>query len=164
MTNLATFGGGCFWGVEAAFRRMEGVTGTRVGYAGGTAKNPTYRQVCTGTTGHAEVVEVEFDPNHISYAQLVEAFWDLHDPTQLNRQGPDFGEQYRSAIFFHDDEQQAIAEASRDRAQERFSKPIVTQIERASAFYPAEEYHQRYLEKQGLASCTVALQTAEPRA
>ena len=164
MTNLATFGAGCFWGVEAAFRRMDGVTATRVGYSGGTAKNPTYREVCTGTTGHAEVVEVEFDPGQISYEQLVEAFWELHDPTQLNRQGPDVGEQYRSAVFFHDDEQRAVAEASRDRAQQRFSKPIVTQIERASAFYPAEEYHQRYLEKQGLASCTVTLQTAEQRA
>ena len=164
MTNLATFGAGCFWGVEASFRRMEGVTGTRVGYSGGRMKNPTYREVCSGRTGHAEVVEVEFDPQRISYQDLVDAFWSLHDPTQLNRQGPDVGEQYRSAIFFHDDEQRAIAEASRAQAQERFAKPIATQIEPASPFYEAEEYHQRYLEKQGLASCTVTLQAAEQRA
>ena len=161
MRNLATFGAGCFWGVEAAFRRMDGVTATRVGYSGGRMKNPTYREVCSGRTGHAEVVEVEFDPQQISYEDLVEAFWSLHDPTQLNRQGPDVGEQYRSAIFFHDDEQRAVAEASRTKAQERFAKPIVTQIEPASPFYEAEEYHQRYLEKQGLASCTVTLQAAE---
>ena len=158
MRSLATFGAGCFWGVEAAFRRMPGVTATRVGYSGGHMKDPTYRDVCSGRTGHAEVVEVEFDPDAISYEDLVEAFWELHDPTQVNRQGPDVGEQYRSAIFFHDEEQRAVAEASRQRAHSRFRKPIATKIEPASPFYVAEEYHQRYLEKQGLASCTVQLE------
>ena len=137
------------------------MTATRVGYSGGHMKNPTYREVCSGRTGHAEVVEIEFDPEQISYEELVDAFWELHDPTQLNRQGPDVGEQYRSAIFFHDEDQRAVAEASRERAQARFHKPIATKIESASPFYVAEEYHQRYLEKQGLASCTVQLQAAE---
>jgi peptide-methionine (S)-S-oxide reductase len=154
----ATFGAGCFWQVEADFRKLEGVTGTAAGYSGGDLINPTYEQVCTDTTGHAEVVEVEFDPNQISYEELLDVFWTHHDPTQLNRQGPDFGRQYRSAIFFHDEDQKKAAEASRDRAQERFSKPIVTEITEASEFYRAEEYHQRYLEKKGLATCTVALQ------
>lgn len=154
----ATFGAGCFWGVEAAFRKLDGVTATAAGYAGGDLPNPTYQQVCTDTTGHAEVVEVEFDPGRISYEELLEVFWANHDPTQLNRQGPDIGSQYRSAIFFHGEDQQKAAEASRDRAQQRFSRPIVTEIAEASEFYRAEEYHQRYLEKQGLASCTVALQ------
>ena len=153
----ATFGAGCFWQVEADFRKLEGVTATAAGYSGGDLVNPTYEQVCTDTTGHAEVVEVEFDPNQISYEELLDVFWTHHDPTQLNRQGPDFGSQYRSAIFFHDEDQQKAAEASRDRAQERFDRPIVTEISKASDFYEAEEYHQRYLEKQGLASCTVAL-------
>jgi peptide-methionine (S)-S-oxide reductase len=154
----ATFGAGCFWQVEADFRKVEGVTATAAGYSGGNLVNPTYEQVCTDTTGHAEVVEVEFDPNQISYEELLDVFWTHHDPTQLNRQGPDFGRQYRSAIFFHDKDQKKAAEASRDRAQERFSKPIVTEITEASDFYRAEEYHQRYLEKKGLATCTVALQ------
>ncbi len=154
----ATFGAGCFWQVEADFRKLEGVTATAAGYSGGDLINPTYEQVCTDTTGHAEVVEVEFDPNQISYEELLDVFWTHHDPTQLNRQGPDFGRQYRSAIFFHDEDQKKAAEASRDRAQGRFSKPIVTEIAEASDFYRAEEYHQRYLEKKGLASCTVALQ------
>jgi peptide-methionine (S)-S-oxide reductase len=153
----ATFGAGCFWQVEADFRKLEGVTATAAGYSGGDLVNPTYEQVCTDTTGHAEVVEVEFDPNQISYEELLDVFWTHHDPTQLNRQGPDFGSQYRSAIFFHDEDQQKAAEASRDRAQERFDRPIVTEISKASDFYEAEEYHQRYLEKKGLASCTVAL-------
>ncbi|MQA99974.1 MAG: peptide-methionine (S)-S-oxide reductase MsrA [Actinobacteria bacterium] len=154
----ATFGAGCFWGVEAEFRRLEGVTATAAGYAGGGLDNPTYEQVCSNTTGHAEVVEVDFDPEVISYDELVDLFWRLHDPTQVNRQGPDIGTQYRSVIFTHDDEQAATAAASKERAQQRFSKPIATQIVPATAFWRAEEYHQRYLEKKGLASCTVQLQ------
>jgi peptide-methionine (S)-S-oxide reductase len=156
----ATFGAGCFWGVEAAFRELPGVTGTTVGYAGGTLDNPSYEDVCTGTTGHAEVLEVEFDPERISYDQLLDKFWEVHDPTTLNRQGPDVGHQYRSAIFFHDSEQEAAAIASRDRHRSSFRKPIVTEITPASAFYPAEDYHQQHLEKRGMASCTVELSGA----
>jgi peptide-methionine (S)-S-oxide reductase len=150
----ATFGAGCFWGVEAVFRQVDGVLDTAVGYAGGTTENPTYKDVCTGTTGHAEVVQVEFDPDKVSFDRLVDAFWANHDPTTLNRQGPDFGSQYRSAIFYHSPEQQAAAQASmaREQASGRYRRPIVTQIEAAGPFYPAEEYHQRYLEKRGLAS------------
>jgi peptide-methionine (S)-S-oxide reductase len=154
----ATFGAGCFWQVEADFRKLEGVTATAAGYSGGDVPNPTYEQVCTDTTGHAEVVQVEFDPGQISYEELLDVFWTHHDPTQLNRQGPDFGRQYRSAIFFHDEDQKKAAEASRDRAQEHLDRPIVTEISEAKPFYRAEEYHQRYLEKKGLASCTIALQ------
>ena len=154
----ATFGAGCFWGVEAEFRKIEGVTSTAVGYSGGTVPNPTYKQVCTGRTGHAEVVQVEFDPSRVSYEELLDVFWANHDPTQVNRQGPDYGTQYRTVIFFHDEDQEKSALASRERAQERFRKPIATVIEPISEFYMAEEYHQRYLEKQGLASCTVSLQ------
>ena len=149
----ATFGAGCFWGVEAAFRKVEGVIDVTVGYSGGTLENPTYGDVCTGTTGHAEVVEVEYDPSEVSYEELLEVFWENHDPTTLNRQGPDVGTQYRSAIFFHTPEQEAAARASKERAQERFKKPIVTEIVPVSEFYRAEEYHQQYLEKRGLASC-----------
>lgn len=163
MTSVATFGGGCFWGVEAGFRKIPGVTATRVGYAGGNMVNPSYRDVCTGRTGHAEVVEVEYDPSQVSYDELLEGFWNVHDPTQKNRQGPDIGTQYRSAIFFHDDEQKAQAEASRERAQSRYRKPIATVIEPESTFYVAEDYHQRYFEKQGLATCTVQLQAADNR-
>jgi len=155
----ATFGAGCFWGVEAAFRRLEGVSGTRVGYAGGSVPNPTYEQVCTDRTGHAEVVEVTYDDEKIPYEQLLAVFWAEHDPTQLNRQGPDVGTQYRSAIFVHDAEQRAAAEASRERVQERLDRPVVTQIEVAPPFWEAEDYHQRYLEKRGLASCTARLAT-----
>jgi peptide-methionine (S)-S-oxide reductase len=154
----ATFGGGCFWGVEADFRRLDGVSATAVGYAGGRVDNPTYEQVCSNMTGHAEVVQVDFDPEVISYEALVDRFWKLHDPTQINRQGPDFGTQYRTVIFTHDDEQAAIAQASKERAQPSFGKPIATEILPAPTFWPAEEYHQRYLEKKGLASCTVQLQ------
>lgn len=150
---MATFGAGCFWGVEAAFRRLAGVRSTRVGYLGGTVENPTYKQVCTDTTGHAEVVEVAYDPAVISYHDLLEVFWDNHDPTTLNRQGPDWGTQYRSAIFFHSPEQEAEARASKAAAQARFPRPIVTEITPAQTFWPAEEYHQQYLEKRGLASC-----------
>jgi peptide-methionine (S)-S-oxide reductase len=153
----ATFGAGCFWGVEAAFRRLEGVRATAVGYAGGATANPTYEQVCSHRTGHAEVVEVAYDPERIPYEQLLAVFWSEHDPTQLNRQGPDIGDQYRSAIFVHDPEQRAAAEASRDRIQARLPAPVVTQIEDAPMFWPAEDYHQQYLEKRGLASCHVSL-------
>jgi peptide-methionine (S)-S-oxide reductase len=154
----ATFGAGCFWGVEAAFRRLEGVTGTRVGYAGGTVANPSYEQVCSDATGHAEVVEVTYDDEQVPYERLLAVFWAEHDPTQLNRQGPDVGSQYRSVIFVHDAEQRAAAEASRDQVQSRISRPVVTQIEDAPPFWEAEDYHQQYLEKRGLASCTVRLQ------
>lgn len=157
----ATFGAGCFWGVEADFRKVDGVTRSTVGYLGGTLQHPSYEQVCTGSTGHAEVVQVEFDPDVVAYDVLLDLFWKIHDPTQLNRQGPDVGAQYRSAIFFHSSEQEKAARASKERAQGRFSRPIVTEIIDASAFYPAEDYHQRYLEKRGLASCTVTLQTTE---
>jgi peptide-methionine (S)-S-oxide reductase len=156
----ATFGAGCFWGVEAAFRQIEGVTKTEVGYEGGTLDDPTYEDVCSHTTGHAEVVEVTYDPERVSYETLLDVFWRNHDPTQLNRQGWDIGDQYRSLVFFHDEEQRAAAEASRDRVQARISKPVVTQIEDAPPFWEAEDYHQQYLEKRGLASCTVRLATA----
>jgi peptide-methionine (S)-S-oxide reductase len=151
----ATFGAGCFWGVEAEFRTIVGVTGTTVGYLGGTLSNPTYRDVCTGRTGHAEVVEVEFDPDQVSYDALLDAFWELHDPTTLNRQGPDIGTQYRSAIFWHSAEQEAAARASRARREAQLPQKIVTEITEASTFYPAEDYHQRYLEKRGLATCRI---------
>ena len=151
----ATFGAGCFWGVEEAFRQTPGVTSTAVGYAGGTLKDPTYEQVCTGRTGHAEVVQVEFDPEQVSYEQLLQVFWENHNPTQLNRQGPDIGTQYRSAIFTHSPQQQATAEACKQQleASGQFNRPVVTQIEAASEFYPAEEYHQQYLAKRGVRSC-----------
>jgi len=153
----ATFAAGCFWGVEATFRRLAGVTATRVGYTGGHMNNPTYKDVCTDSTGHAEGVEVTFDPAEISYDKLLDVFWENHDPTQLNRQGPDWGTQYRSAIFFHSPEQEAAAKASKERLEKshRFSKPIVTQIVPAETFYEAEEYHQQYLEKRGLATCHI---------
>jgi peptide-methionine (S)-S-oxide reductase len=159
----ATFGAGCFWGVEAAFRQVEGVTATAVGYEGGTFENPTYQDVCSHTTGHAEVVEVTYDPDEVSYEQLLDVFWAKHDPTQLNRQGWDIGDQYRSVILVHDEERRETAERSKAEldASGRYRAPIVTQIEPAQTFYRAEDYHQRYLEKQGRASCTVQLQHAE---
>jgi peptide-methionine (S)-S-oxide reductase len=153
----ATFGAGCFWGVEAAFRRLDGVTGTRVGFAGGRTERPSYRDVCYADTGHAEVVEVTYDEETIPYEALLAVFWAEHDPTQLNRQGPDVGEQYRSVIFVHDDAQRAAAVASRDRVQAQLAKPVVTQIEDAPTFWEAEDYHQQYLETRGLASCTARL-------
>ncbi|MGH9720262.1 MAG: peptide-methionine (S)-S-oxide reductase MsrA [Bryobacteraceae bacterium] len=155
MTEKATFGAGCFWGVEAAFRQVPGVVDAAVGYAGGTLTNPAYRDVCTGKTGHAEVVQVEFDPAHVSYRQLLDVFWQNHDPTTLNRQGPDVGTQYRSAIFFHSAEQEAAAQASKAEQQPRFTRPVVTEITPAPSFYRAEDYHQRYLEKRGLAHCSL---------
>lgn len=151
----ALFAAGCFWGVEAVFRQVPGVRATAVGYSGGSFENPTYEQVCSGRTGHAETVEVVFDPERVSYEELVEVFWDNHDPTTLNRQGPDVGTQYRSAIFFAGPEQEAAARDSKDKRQAELSKPIVTEIAPASAFYRAEEYHQQYLEKRGLASCRI---------
>jgi peptide-methionine (S)-S-oxide reductase len=153
----ATFAAGCFWGVEAAFRQIPGVISTRVGYTGGQMDDPSYKDVCTDRTGHAEAVEVEFDPGKVRYEDLLKVFWENHDPTQLNRQGPDWGSQYRSAIFFHSPEQQAAAEASKQQLEKshRYSKPIVTQIVPAVTFYPAEDYHQQYLEKRGLASCHI---------
>jgi peptide-methionine (S)-S-oxide reductase len=157
LEKKATFGAGCFWGVEAAFRRLDGVSGTRVGYAGGRKDEPSYQDVCYTDTGHAEVVEVTYDESTIPYEALLATFWAEHDPTQLNRQGPDVGEQYRSVIFVHDDAQRAAAEESRERVQAHLSRPVVTQIEDAPAFWEAEDYHQQYLEKRGLASCTARL-------
>jgi peptide-methionine (S)-S-oxide reductase len=153
----ATFGAGCFWGVESTFRRIPGVIETAVGYAGGQTENPTYKEVCTDRTGHAEVVEVEYDPSKVSYGQLLDVFWSSHDPTQVNRQGPDYGTQYRTVIFYHDDEQKAESEASKQKleASGRFPRPIATQIVPAGPFYRAEEYHQRYLEKRGLENCHI---------
>lgn len=153
----ATFGAGCFWGVEAEFRKIEGVAQTAVGYAGGTLENPTYRDVCSGHTGHAEVVEVEFDPSRVSYEQLLNVFWENHDPTTLNRQGPDVGAQYRSAIFYHTPEQERAAHASKEALGQsgKFKRPIVTEITPASTFYRAEEYHQQYLEKRGVSHCHI---------
>lgn len=157
MSEQATFGAGCFWGVEAAFRRVEGVLKTSVGFCGGHTENPTYKEVCSDKTGHAEVVHLEFDPQRVSYTQLLDIFWDIHDPTQYNRQGPDRGTQYRSVIFTHTPQQQAQAIASRDRLQTsaKFNQPIVTQIETAAPFYLAEDYHQQYLEKRGSATCHI---------
>jgi len=156
-SEKASFGAGCFWGVEARFREMDGVLETRVGYQGGDHENPSYEEVCTGKTGHAEVVEIQFDPQRLAYEDLLSVFWEMHDPTSLNRQGPDVGSQYRSAIFYHSPEQKMKAEAARqalDRSGQ-YDRPIVTEISPATAFYPAEEYHQRYLEKKGLSSCAI---------
>jgi peptide-methionine (S)-S-oxide reductase len=153
--DQASFAAGCFWGVEAAFRQVPGVVSTTVGYSGGTLENPTYEDVCSHTTGHAETVLVEFDPKLVSYDQLLGVFWNCHDPTQLNRQGPDVGSQYRSAIFYHTPAQQAAAIASKDRLAQsgKHRRPIATEIVPAATFYRAEEYHQQYLEKRGEASC-----------
>jgi peptide-methionine (S)-S-oxide reductase len=153
----ATFGAGCFWGVEHAFRQVEGVEDVAVGYMGGTLDNPTYKDLCTDRTGHAEVVQVEFDPAVVSYEEMLEVFWKIHDPTQMNRQGPDFGTQYRSVIFYHSEEQQTKATASKERLQSSnaFNKPIATEITPASTFFRAEEYHQRYFEKHGMHACGI---------
>ena len=153
----ATFGAGCFWGVEAAFRRVEGVTSTRVGFMGGRTRNPSYHDVCAGDTGHAEVVEITYDPAAVTYGQLLAVFWDEHDPTTLNRQGPDIGNQYRSVIFYHTPAQRQAAEDSKKHlaGSGKYRSPIVTAIEPAGDFWQAEDYHQQYLEKRGLASCRV---------
>jgi peptide-methionine (S)-S-oxide reductase len=153
----ATFAAGCFWGIEAAFQRVPGVTETAVGYMGGSLDNPTYKDVCTDTTGHAEVVQVEFDPARVTYNELLDVFWKVHDPTQVNRQGPDFGTQYRSAIFVHGVEQELAARESRDRLQasERLHRPVATEITPAGHFWRAEEYHQKYLEKRGMSHCHI---------
>ena len=156
-TEKATFGAGCFWGIEAAFRELDGVIGTAVGYAGGSLENPTYQDVCGDRSGHAEVVEVEFDPSRVSYEKLLDLFWSSHDPTTVNRQGPDIGSQYRSAIFFHNPEQEAAALQSMEALERSgsYRNPVVTEITPAPKFYRAEEYHQRYLEKRGLAHCRI---------
>lgn len=153
----ATFAAGCFWGVEAAFRKIKGVTDVTVGYTGGHTKNPTYEDVCSHTTGHAEAVEVEFDPKVISYKELVDEFFKMHNPTQFNRQGPDVGDQYRSAIFYHSDEQREIAEQAKIDLElsGKYDDPLTTEVTPATDFWKAEEYHQRYLEKQGPESCPV---------
>jgi peptide-methionine (S)-S-oxide reductase len=153
--QTAIFAAGCFWGVEAAFRQIPGVIDAISGYTGGTTEHPTYRDVCGHHTGHAEAVEVSFDPSRVSYEQLLHAFWSIHDPTQVNRQGPDVGDQYRSAIFTHSPEQMRAANASRDAEQAKYRQSIATQIVEAPAFWPAEEYHQRYAEKNGGAACHV---------
>jgi peptide-methionine (S)-S-oxide reductase len=155
MSETATFGAGCFWGVEAAFQRVPGVLDTAVGYSGGEMANPTYKDVCTDETGHAEVVQMAYDPAKVTYQQLLDVFWQAHDPTQVNRQGPDFGSQYRSAIFFHSPEQEAVAKKSRAAldASGKLKRPIATEITPASTFYRAEEYHQKYLQKRGVTSC-----------
>ena len=157
MTELATFAAGCFWGVEVKFRTIPGVVDAAVGYSNGRTENPTYKDVCTDETGHAEVVQVTFDSEKVGYETLVEAFWHMHDPTQVNRQGPDFGAQYRTAIFTHSPEQEAIAKKSKAdlEASKKFQRPIATEITPAGKFYRAEEYHQRYLEKRGMASCHI---------
>ena len=156
-TELATFGAGCFWGVEQTFRETPGVVATAVGYEGGKTLNPTYKDVCSHTTGHAEVVRVEFDPSVVTFDQLLHVFWTNHDPTQMNRQGPDLGDQYRTVIFYHSPEQQAQAEASKAalEASKVFKKPIATQIVPTETFYIAEDYHQQYLEKRGQRSCHI---------
>ncbi|MBK9121002.1 MAG: peptide-methionine (S)-S-oxide reductase MsrA [Phycisphaerales bacterium] len=154
-TETATFAAGCFWGVEHRFRQVPGVLATRVGYIGGHVENPTYKQVCSDTTGHAEAVEIVFDPGKVTYAELVDLFFTLHDPTQRNRQGPDIGSQYRSAVFYHSPAQQAAAMEAKERlaGSGRFSRPIVTELVPTANFYPAEDYHQQYLEKRGVAAC-----------
>ena len=157
MQEIATFGAGCFWGVEAAFRKVPGVLDVAAGYSGGNTPNPTYREVCTDTTGHAEVVQVTFDPEKVNYDQLLNVFWSIHDPTQVNRQGPDYGKQYRTAIFFHSPEQAAAAKKSKAalEASAKLRRPIATEITAAGPFWRAEEYHQRYLEKRGATSCHI---------
>ena len=155
MIETATFGAGCFWGVEAAFRKIKGVVSTSVGYTGGIKENPIYREVCKGDTGHAEAVEVIYDPSEVSYEELLDVFWNTHNPTTLNKQGPDMGSQYRSVIFYHNEEQMKKAKASKESLQRSAKYPdrIVTEIMPASTFYKAEEYHQNYLEKRGMFRC-----------
>lgn len=157
MTEKATFGAGCFWGVESTFREVEGVADVAVGYEGGHTTNPSYKDVCTDMTGHAEVIEVDFDPSKVSYEKLLDTFWNSHDPTQVNRQGPDFGTQYRTVIFYHTPEQERAARQSKEALEKsgRFSRPIATQIVPAQTFYRAEDYHQQYLAKRGLRHCHI---------
>ena len=157
MTETATFAAGCFWGVEVTFRNVDGVIDAKVGYTGGHTDSPTYQEVCTDTTGHAEAVDVVFDPARVSYEELLEVFWQNHDPTQVNRQGPDHGSQYRTAVFYHSPEQKAAAERSKASldASGKLPRPVATEITPASTFWPAEDYHQRYLEKRGQATCKV---------
>ena len=154
-TETATFAAGCFWGVEAEFRNVNGIVSTMVGYTGGNLESPTYEDVCTDSTGHAEAVQVEFDPSKITYEKLLDVFWNLHDPTQLNRQGPDVGAQYRTAIFYHNEKQKKSALASKEKLQKKYKNKITTEIAPASIFYKAEEYHQQYLEKRGKATCRI---------
>jgi peptide-methionine (S)-S-oxide reductase len=154
-TEKAIFAAGCFWGVEAAFREVDGVVEAISGYTGGTKDHPTYREVCGDRTGHAEAVEVEFDPAKVSYNRLLDIFWQIHDPTQVNRQGPDVGSQYRSGVFYLTPEQETAAKESREREQDKLSRPIATEITQASTFWPAEDYHQRYFEKHGFVGCHV---------
>jgi peptide-methionine (S)-S-oxide reductase len=155
MSEIATFGAGCFWGIEANFQRIPGVISAESGYTGGHVANPTYKDVCTDETGHAEVVQVTFDPEKVSYEKLLDAFWQMHDPTQVNRQGPDYGSQYRSAIFFHSSQQEAAAKKSKTalEASGKLRRPVATEITAAGPFWRAEEYHQKYLEKRGATSC-----------
>jgi peptide-methionine (S)-S-oxide reductase len=157
MQEIATFGAGCFWGVEASFRKVPGVTDALVGYEGGHTDNPTYKDVCTDTTGHAEVVQVTFDPAQVSYEQLLDVFWKIHDPTQVNRQGPDYGKQYRTSIFFHSKEQEETARKSKEKlnASGKLRQPVATEIVPAGTFWKAEDYHQRYLEKRGASACHI---------
>ena len=153
--ELATFGAGCFWGVESIFQKIKGVVKTTVGYMGGNTKNPTYEQVCTDKTGHIEVIQITYDSEQINYENLLEKFWEIHDPTQLNRQGPDIGTQYKSIIFYHNEMQKRLSELSKNNQQKNYNKKIVTDIKPALDFYPAEEYHQKYYEKHGLSSCKI---------
>jgi peptide-methionine (S)-S-oxide reductase len=153
--ELATFGAGCFWGVEAFFQKIKGVVKTSVGFMGGNTKNPTYEQVCTDKTGHVEVIQITYDPDKINYEKLLDKFWGIHDPTQLNKQGPDIGTQYRSVIFYHNEMQKRLSELSKNRKQKNYNKKIVTEITPALEFYPAEEYHQKYYEKHGLTNCKI---------
>ncbi|MCZ6670623.1 MAG: peptide-methionine (S)-S-oxide reductase MsrA [Acidobacteria bacterium] len=156
-TEKATFAAGCFWGVEAVFRNVPGVTDVTVGYTGGSAIDPSYQEVCAGTTGHAEAILVTFDPETVSFEKLMEVFWESHDPTTLNRQGPDIGSQYRSAVFFHTPEQEKVAARSKEELSRsgRLARPIATEITPAGRFFPAEEYHQRYLEKRDKSNCKI---------
>ena len=151
----ATFAAGCFWHVEVDFRKIKGVVGTQVGYIGGTMDNPTYKDVCSDKTGHAEAVEVTFEPSKVSYEYLLKIFWEMHDPTSIDSQGPDVGTQYRSAIFYHNEKQKAAALKSKEQLQKKLTKKIATEIKKATSFYRAEDYHQQYLEKRGLAVCPI---------
>ncbi len=160
-TEKAIFAAGCFWGVEAAFRQVSGVVDVISGYSGGHSEHPSYREVCGGRTGHAEAVQVEFDPSKVSYQRPLEVLWGIHDPTQLNRQGPDIGTQYRSAIFYLTPEQEAAARDSKERARAHFDRPIATEITPASTFWPAEDYHQRYFEKHGMVGCAIPPERSE---